>query len=76
MLTITKLSKECNLLEDNAKVTVEITVSRKDGYSGFDVFPDELIPDLLLAVSRKYSIKKGKLHEKDTFKTGRQDREA
>ena len=55
------LIKESKLTSDEATITVKITVNRYKDYQGFDIFPDELIPDLILAASRKIRIKKGKL---------------
>lgn len=63
-MRITKLLKESNLDDDTAKIIVEITVPRQKDYTGFDVFPDQLIPDLLLAMSRRYKFVEGKLIEK------------
>lgn len=61
MPRITKLEKEVFMDKQECRITVEITVPKMEGYQGLDVFPDALIPDLLLAMSRKYRIKKGKL---------------
>ena len=64
-MKITKLQKEALFNTEKCRVTVEITVDRPDGYDGFDIFPDESIPDLLVAIGRMYkrAIKDGKLNE-------------
>lgn len=65
-MKISKLQKEALLDKKEVRLTVEITIDTTDiDYQGFDLFPDELIPDVLVAVGRKYSnkIKKGKIKD-------------
>ena len=62
-MKITKFKKEANIENDTARILIEVEVARHPKYEGFDVFPDKLIPDLLLAASRRYRIKKGELKE-------------
>ena len=69
-MKLTKLTKESNIQEDTAKIIIELEVSRPKGYEGFDVFPDKLIPDLFVAASRKYIVKKGKVKERAFEKYG------
>ena len=63
IMEITKLTKEAMVLVDKCRITVEITVDRPKSYIGLDVFPDEMIPVLLIGTGLKYKrrIKKGKL---------------
>lgn len=66
-MKITKLEKHAKLLDGTVKISVDIQVETEEieslGYEGFDLFPDELIADLLVAVGRKYKgkIKEGKI---------------
>jgi len=66
-MKITKLEKLANHITGEVKITVEITISTSDlaefDYFGLDKFPDESIPDVLVAVGRMYQkrIKPGKI---------------
>ena len=65
-MKITKLEKQSRYNPDEVRVVVEITVSKTElemlDYQGFDLFPDHLIPELLIIVGKKY---------KDKVKDGR-----
>jgi hypothetical protein len=67
-MKISKLQKEVIHSNPSVRITVEITVEAEDladfDYSGYDLIPDELIPDILVAVGKTYRIKKGKLNAK------------
>lgn len=66
-MKITKLEKQSSYNPDEVKVTVEITVFKSElampEYHGFDLFPDHLIPELLITVGKKYKgfILKGRI---------------
>lgn len=47
-----EIVKESNIEKGEVVLTVKIKVKKMDGYDGFDLFPDDKIPDLILAVSR------------------------
>lgn len=47
------ITKTANLLTN--KVTFTIELDRPEGYTGIDVYPDERLAEILLAVSRKIS---------------------
>lgn len=65
IMEISKLEKEVNYNTSKVKITVEITLDSLDfapfDYHGFDCISDDMIPDILLAVSRRMKIKNGKL---------------
>lgn len=66
-MEITKLEKCVNYNSDKLTITVEVTIPQSDlidfDYTGLDMFPDESIPDLLVALGRMYKgkIKNGKI---------------
>lgn len=68
-MKITKLEKHARLIDGSVKISVDIEVNEDEivnlGYEGYDLFPDYLIADLLVAVGREYKgkIKKGRLIE-------------
>lgn len=64
-MKITKLEKHADLNRKKAIIKVEIEVSPTEGYEGFDLFPDEMIPDLLLALGRKYVINRQELVKRE-----------
>lgn len=47
------ITKTANLITN--KVTFTIELDRPEGYTGIDVYPDERLAEILLAVSRKIS---------------------
>jgi hypothetical protein len=69
-MRISKLEKETNLDKKEVKIKVEILLDENDltllDYRGFDMFPDEKVPDLLVAAGRmcKNKIFKDKLRRK------------
>ena len=64
-MEITKLIKTINLQADKLTLNIEIEIPISDlenfDYYGLDMIPDEMIPDVLLTVSRMYTTKNGKL---------------
>ena len=64
-MEITKLIKTINLQADKLTLNIEIEIPKSDlenfDYYGLDMIPDEMIPDVLLTVSRMYTTKNGKL---------------
>ena len=59
-MEVISIKKEANLIDDSVTITVEIQADRVEGYIGFDVFPDGLIPALLIAMGEKLDLKKAK----------------
>lgn len=68
-MKITRLEKTALLGNKTVTISLDIELTQSEldqvDYRGFDLFPDYLIADLLVAVGRKYKgkIKKGKLKE-------------
>lgn len=66
-MEVIKMEKTVNYGENKVNITVDIELDAQDfavfDYSGFDLIPDEHIPDVLIAVGRIYKnrIKKGKI---------------
>lgn len=56
-MVIKNLKKEVKIEQDKVVISLEVEVERYRDYTGFDVFPDSMIPDLFLAVSRKLAEK-------------------
>jgi hypothetical protein len=60
-MEITKMTKEANLINNEVKLTVEITLSIEDlveyDYEGFDALPDEAIPDIIVAAAKLHKNK-------------------
>lgn len=63
-MRISKLEKEVLFEKGEVRLSVEILVSRGEltslKYDGFDMLPDEAIPDILLAISRRYARRIGR----------------
>lgn len=57
-MEIIRLEKHADIGRRKAIIKVEIEVGPTEGYDKLDLFPDSMIPDLLLAVGRKYVIKR------------------
>ena len=57
-MELSKLEKEVNHLTKKCKITLEIVLDPTDfadyDYQGFDMIDDNIIPDLLYAVSKRY----------------------
>ncbi len=55
-MDISKMEKEVNFNTNEVKITVVIKVDHSDmqhfDYEGFDMLPDEAIPDLLIAAAK------------------------
>lgn len=66
-MKITKLEKRSKYDPNEVVVAVEITLKKDEidmlDYEGFDLFPDRLIPDLLVFAGKHYKgyIKGGKI---------------
>jgi len=56
-MIIKNLKKEVKIEQDKVVISLEVEVERYKDYTGIDVFPDSLIPDLFLAVSRQLAKK-------------------
>lgn len=65
-INILSLEKKVNLNTRKAKITIEIEVPQV--YSNYDMFPDELIPELLVAVGRDIIVSKGKIKRKSMLR--------
>lgn len=68
-MRISNIKKEASYNSFECRITIEITISAEDlaqfDYTGFDMLPDEVIPDMLLALGRMYKnrIKQGKIKQ-------------
>lgn len=68
-MKITRLEKQSRYNPDEVRITVEITVSKFElqmlEYQGFDLFPDFLIPELLITIGNKYKgkVKNGRIKD-------------
>ena len=64
-MKVSRLEKEVDTNKGQCKITLEITLDAADfatfDYQGYDMIEDKMIPDILLAVSRRLKIKNGKL---------------
>jgi len=66
-MRITRLEKNAMLNSNTVRLSLDIQLTSAElemiDYGGFDLFPDELIADLLVAVGKKYQgkIKKGRI---------------
>lgn len=68
-MKITRLEKEARYNTHSVKISLDIEIGREEleniEYEGFDLLPDHLIADVLIAIGRKYSkaIKQGEIDE-------------
>lgn len=68
-MKLTRLEKTALLTDNTVTLSLDIKLSQEEldkiDYRGFDLFPDYLIADMLVAVGKKYKdkIKKGKINE-------------
>ncbi len=71
LMKITRLEKQSRYNPDEVRITVEITLSKAElgmlEYQGFDLFPDFLIPELLITAGNKYKgkVKDGRIKDND-----------